>query len=367
MRIVPWLLTVLICFSVTAGLAGIKYLQISAAMAMAESFPPPFAAITAHTATKSQWTPVRRLTGSVRAPEFVSMTAEATGRVVALPVAAGAVVQEGDVVFQLFDEDLKAQRTALLADLDLVKVQLKRVQKLKQDSLASQDQLDTLLARSQSLQAQIAATDAQLSRLTVRAPFTGRLGIYDLSVGDLLNTGDTLTTLTGIGDTRWIDFKIPQGVARVTVGDTVRVISIDEGLVGEARIIAVADALSSGLRAFDVRAEIDDRRLRHGELVLVEVQTSDARSVFRLPRKSVRWDAKGPHVFVLKSSEPDAFMPYRAEMRRVTVHGESDGKVLITGDLSEGEKIAYEGAFKLNDGLLAKVVPAPGADAGLAL
>ena len=92
-------------------------------------------------------------------------------------------------MLKLFDEDLKAQRDALVADLNLVKVQLERVQKLKQQSLASQDQLDTLLARGESLRAQIASTDAQLSRLTLRAPFTGRLGIYTQSVGDLIRTG----------------------------------------------------------------------------------------------------------------------------------------------------------------------------------
>lgn len=358
MRIVPWLLTVVVCCAVTAGLAGIKYLQISSAMAMAESFPPTYAVVTAQTAQQSDWTPTRRLTGSVRAPEFVEISAEATGRLTNLPVASGDIVQKGDVIFKLFDEDLDAQRDALEADLGLVSVQLTRIEKLQQQSLASQDQLDTLLARGKSLRAQMAALDAQLSRMTVRAPFTGQLGIYDLSVGELMSAAQRLTTLTGIGDRRWIDFKVPQGVARVRVGDTVRLLSLDEGLLGEARIIAVADALSPGLRAFDVRAEIEDKRLRHGELVLVEVKTRDSRTAFYLPRKSVRWDATGPHIFVLKSAEADAYTPYRAEMRRVEVLGEENGEVALIGDLEPGEQVAFEGAFKLSDGLLTKLAHA---------
>ena len=151
MRVLPWAVTVGVCFVVTGLLTGIKYLQYANAMAMVESFPPPYSVVSAENVATTEWTPVRRLTGTVRAPQFVQIAAEATGRVIELPAAAGHIVNTGDIVLKLFDEDLKAQRDALVADLNLVKVQLERVQKLKQQSLASQDQLDTLLARGESL------------------------------------------------------------------------------------------------------------------------------------------------------------------------------------------------------------------------
>ena len=355
MRVLPWAVTVGVCFVVTGLLTGIKYLQYANAMAMVESFPPPYSVVSAENVATTEWTPVRRLTGTVRAPQFVQIAAEATGRVIELPAAAGHIVNTGDIVLKLFDEDLKAQRDALVADLNLVKVQLERVQKLKQQSLASQDQLDTLLARGESLRAQIASTDAQLSRLTLRAPFTGRLGIYTQSVGDLIRTGDILTTLTGVSSARWIDFKIPQGVARVSPGDTVRIMSLNDELLGEATIIAVSDALTSGLRAYDVRAEIEDASLRHGELVLVEVRTRDARITFSLPGPAVRWDIEGPHVFVLRDAEPNAHVRHRAELRRISVLGDQDGRVIALGDIKEGETIAFNGAFKLSDDSLVKI------------
>lgn len=117
MRIVPWAITVGICFVVTGTLAGIKYLQISEAMAMAENFPPPYAVVTAELVEQKQWTPVRQLTGTVRAPQFVQVAAEATGRVVELPVSAGHVVEKGQIMLRLFDEDLRAQRDALVAEI----------------------------------------------------------------------------------------------------------------------------------------------------------------------------------------------------------------------------------------------------------
>ena len=161
MRILPWFLTLLGCVAVTGALAGIKYRQNSAAIAMAESFPPPYHTVTVDVAQAESWTPVRRLTGSVRAPQFLQLAAEAPGRIVSLPFQAGETVPEGEVILKLFDEDLINQRDALSADQDLVRTQLRRIQKLREDKLASQDQLDTLLAQNRSLQSRIGALNAQ--------------------------------------------------------------------------------------------------------------------------------------------------------------------------------------------------------------
>ena len=355
MRIISWLITLLVCLAVTGGLAGLKYRQVTDAMAMAASFPPPYSVVTSASAQQQEWTAVRRLTGTVRTPEFVELTAEATGRIITLGASAGAIVEKDDVIVQLFDEDLRAQQEALIADLNLVKLQLKRTQQLRSEGMASQDQLDTLEARDLSLKAQIAATQAQISRLALRAPFAGRLGIYTQSLGDLMQAGDRLTTLSGMGETRWIDFKIPQGVARVAVGDTVRLLSLDREILGEAKVTAVADALGTGLRAFDVRAEVADARLRHGELILIEVRTRQPEIVFTLPVPAVRWDTEGPHVFVLQNGEPDAYVPLEAQLRRITVIGEQRGVIMAQGDLLVGEQIAVNGAFKLSDGGLVKL------------
>ncbi len=360
MRVLPWLLTALACLGVTSGLAAIKYQQITDAMAMAESFPPPYSAVTAGNLAQVEWTPVRKLTGTVRAPQFVEVAAEATGRVVALPVAPGTVVEQGDIILQLFDEDLKAQGEALRADLELIELQINRVKQLKAQSLASQDQLDTLLSRNKAVRAQLAANTAQLSRLTLRAPFTGRLGIYGINVGDLIRAGEVMTTLTDTSSERWIDFKVPQGVARVAPGDSVRLLSLDHEVIGEARIIAVADALGTGLRAFDVRAAIDDGRLRHGELVLVEVRTRRPRLTLGIPSHAVRWDIEGPHIFVLTDAGEDAFVPFRARLERISLIAEDNGFAYIEGiepnRLGPDTVVAIEGAFKLSDGSLAKVV-----------
>jgi membrane fusion protein (multidrug efflux system) len=163
-----------------------------------------------------------------------------------------------------------------------------------------------------------------------------------------MQAGEQLTTLTGAGNERWIDFKVPQGLAEVSVGDTVRLLAVGGELLGEAEIIAVADAYNSAIRAYDVRALVRDGRLRHGEMLQVEVQAGRGRQAMRVPNQAVRWDVDGPHVYALVAAPADSHTPYLAELRRVSVLDERDGVVLVSGELEAGEQIASAGAFKLS-------------------
>jgi membrane fusion protein (multidrug efflux system) len=242
----PWLLTAFVCLSVAATLAGIKFVQIAKAVAFMESFPPSSESITVAAVQADTWIPTRLLSGTVRSPEYLVVSAEMAGRIVELPFKSGDVVPEGEPILVLFDDDLEAQRAALEADLSLVNTQLKRNRTLEADALISQDQLDTLKARSLSLTAQIAVLEARLSRMTVRAPFTGSLGIYPQRLGDLMRFGEVLTTLTGLDPSRWIDFKVPQGLTELQVGDTVRIRTIAGEDIGAASVIAVSEAFAEG-------------------------------------------------------------------------------------------------------------------------
>ena len=334
MRWRSWLITGTVCVLVTAALAGIKFLQISEAMALMESFPPPSESVTVAQAQADIWEPTRLLSGTVRSPEHLVISAEMAGRVVELPFESGEVVPEGAAVLVLFDDDLEAQRTALQADLNLVDTQLERNRTLEADSLISQDQLDTLKARSLSLKAQIAVLDARLSRMTVRAPFKGTLGIYPQRPGDLMRFGEVLTTLTGLNPSRWIDFKVPQGLAEIRVGDTVQIRDISGEAVGPAEVIAVSDAFAEGTRTYDVRAQLAAPALRHGTLVQVAIRTGPTENLMSVPARSVRWDPEGAHTFVIVEAEAGAYLPYRASLRRVEVRGETADRFYIRGELN---------------------------------
>ena len=350
-----WIATVSVCGFVTAALAGIKFVQISKAMALMESFPPAYETVTVSSAEADEWQPTRLLSGTVQSPEYLVISAETPGRIVELPYQSGETVPAGAEVLVLFDDDVEAQRDALQADLSLVETQLSRNLTLEADSLVSQDQLDILKARKLSLSAQIAVLEARLSRMTVRAPFAGTMGIYTQRVGDLMRFGEELTTFTGLTPSRWIDFKIPQGLAAIVVGDTVEIRDVNGFVAGPAKVIAVSTAYAQGTRTYDVRAELEAPALKHGSLVQVAVHTGPLENLMSVPKRSVRWDAQGPHVFVVEEAEADAFLPHRASIRRVDVRGESRDKLFVIGEMIPGERVANKGAFKLEDNLFVSI------------
>jgi len=351
----PWIITVSVCGFVTATLAGIKFVQISQAMALMESFPPSYETVTVASAEADEWQPTRLLSGTVQSPEYLVISAETPGRIVELPYQSGEAVPAGAEVLVLFDDDVEAQRDALQADLNLVETQLSRNLTLQADSLVSQDQLDILKARKLSLSAQIAVLDARLSRMTVRAPFAGTMGIYTQRIGDLMRFGEVLTTLTGQTASRWIDFKVPQGLANIVVGDTVEIRDVNGFFAGPAKVIAVSTAYAQGTRTYDVRAELEAPELKHGSLVQVAVDTGPLENLMSVPKRSVRWDAQGPHVFVVEEAGADAFLPHRASIRRVKIRGESRDKLFVSGEMVPGELVANKGAFKLEDKLFVSI------------
>lgn len=354
-RVLPWLITIVSCFLVTGALAAVKYQQITAAIAFGASFPEPYEVVNAQQVSTASHTPVRRLGGTVRRPEFVEISPEVGGRIVALPYQSGALVKKGQPLLELFSADLTAQQEALKAERDLTITQLGRSRKLQAQSLIAQDDIDVQQARLNALDAQIRAIDAQLTRLTLRAPFDGRMGLYTHVVGDMINGGEIITNFTGLGTERWIDFKVPQGLTRLDVGDTVNMFDLDNTLLGTATVIVVSDTIDANTRTFDVRALTRSDRLKHGELLQIEVASGAPSVVYELPPASIRWDTKGTYIFELVDAEVGAQQPFRAVPMRVTLVDERAEIALFTADLDETGLYATTGSFKLSDGVLARL------------
>ena len=233
--------------------------------------------------------------------------------------------------------------------------QLGRSRTLKEQALIAQGDIDVQEARLSALNAQIRAIDAQLTRLTIRAPFAGRMGIYTHVVGDMLDSGEVVAAFTGLGDERWIDFKVPQGLANISVGDEASLYDLDGTFLGSATIIVVSDSIDADTRTFDVRASAIDIDLKHGELVQVEVASGASGAVYKLPPSSVRWDTKGTYIFQLIDAEPGAQRPYRAKVQRIDLVDETASAALFTTALDEAGLYATTGSFKLKEGVLVQL------------
>jgi hypothetical protein len=89
--------------------------------------------------------------------------------------------------------------------------------------------------------------------------------------------------------------------------------------------------------------------------VQVAIRTGPTENLMSVPARSVRWDPEGAHTFVIVEAEADAYLPYRASLRRVEVRGETADRFYVRGELNPGDQIADQGAFKLQDDALVRI------------
>jgi membrane fusion protein (multidrug efflux system) len=353
-----WLLLLLACLVVAAVLGGLKYVQVTKAIAFGKSFPERSETVTAVIATPVSWQQRYRTIGEVRATRFVEVRTEVDGKISEVGFIGGSPVARGQSLLVLDSTEERAQLQATRAQLKLAELKLKRVAELRARKLASENEFDSADADKNILQANVAALEARIEKKSLFAPYDAQTGLHTLQVGQYLPANAVITELTGGLGELWVDFSLPQGKASLTIGDPVQVTSRSFSSDPLTATVLSADAsLNLQSRSRGYRALLTDppEAIRPGSVVDVEVVTGSLEGVFRLPASAVRRNNFGAFVYVLEAAEPDAIAGFRAVRRQVKV-GPGDGEeIVVTSGLESGEQVAALGAFKLIDGLLTHV------------
>lgn len=353
-----WLLLLLVCLLVVAVLGGLKYVQVSKAIAFGKSFPERSETVTTVIAAPVSWQQRYRTIGEVRATRYVELRTEVDGKISDIGFVGGSSVEAGQSLLVLDSTEERAQLRATRAQLKLAQLQLKRIGELRARKLASENEYDSAEADKDILQANVASLVARIEKKSLSAPFDAQTGLHTLQVGQYLPANAVITELTGGVDELWIDFNLPQGKASLSIGDPVQVSSrsFSAGQL-TATVISAAASLNLQSRSRGYRAVLTDppEAIRPGSVVDVQMVTGSIEGVFRLPASAVRRNNFGAFVYVLEKAEPGAIAEFRAVRRQVTV-GPGDGEeIFVTSGLKPGERVAAIGAFKLLDGLLTHV------------
>ncbi|MGH7434134.1 MAG: efflux RND transporter periplasmic adaptor subunit, partial [Polyangiaceae bacterium] len=194
------------------GLGSIKYKQISSLIAMGhameKSGPPPEAVGTA-TATKDSWQESLEAVGSVAAARGVTVSNDAAGIVSAIHFESGKVVHEGDILLELDSNVERSQLSAARARRELAQINAGRTRALVASNALPMAQQDSDEAVVKTSNGDLDALQAQIARKTVRAPFSGKLGIRQVNLGQYLNPGTAITSLEAT-DAVFVDFTLPQ-------------------------------------------------------------------------------------------------------------------------------------------------------------
>ena len=352
-----WLLTVLTCGVVLAGLGYYKLAEIRAGIAAAEAFPEQSETVEVATVTVADYRSELTVVGEVVAPQRLDLRNEIGGEIAAVSFASGARIAKGQVLIQLDDSVERANLKAAQARADLAKLVLDRNRQLFDSGVSNADQVDRANAELTTASAQIDVLNRTIEKMTLRAPFDGRAGLHTFEVGQVLAAGTLITSLVGNTDDMWVDFQVPQFYRQLPSGTELAVTTIDDAsdpTRTTAVVIAENTILNASNRSRGYRARVpnDEARYAANTMVNVQVPTGEVQSLLSVPATAVQNDPLGQFVYVLGEGGGNSGL--RAKRQRVDVKVMGDEHALLEPNavLAEGDLIAAAGAFKLYEGIL---------------
>lgn len=348
-------LAVLAVLVIVGVLAGIKFLQIKSMIDAGANFKMPPTVVTATEAKEETWQPSLSAVGSLVAVQQVMIAPESPGQVTQILFESGQVVKTGQVLVRLDTQVESAQLASADADQKLQKAQHERTKRLFETNALSKAELDTAEARLAQSDAQVANLRGVIDRKTVRAPFSGRLGIRQVDPGAYVNSGTPIVTLQALGQ-MYVDFNMPQQRLAQLANNQVVNITSDAfpGRTWEGKISTVDAAVDESTRNVRVRAVVDnkDEALRPGMFVDIAVLLPNTEKVVVVPATAVAYAPYGDRVFVIQERDVEGKPGEKEKFVTQTIVrlGERRGDfVAVTSGLQAGAQVVTSGAYKLQE------------------
>jgi membrane fusion protein, multidrug efflux system len=269
-RMIVMLVVVLI---VIGGLGFVKFRQIQTAMAQGAAFQPPPEAVTTVVAQHEEWPSTLSAIGTMAAVQGVTVSADLPGTVHNIVFDSGRSVRRGDVLAELDTRQERAQLAAIQAQRDLAQLNYNRMKGLLSDRVISQAEFDRAMAEQKQTDAQVGEILATIERKTIRAPFSGVLGIRQVNLGQYLAAGDAIVPLQSL-DPIYVNFGVPQqDIARLRVGHRVTLRADGLGAQFSGRVTAFDSIVDEATRNVQVQATLSNPggTLRPGMFVQTEL------------------------------------------------------------------------------------------------
>jgi membrane fusion protein (multidrug efflux system) len=343
---------------VLAGLGFIKFRQIQSAV-QASAFQPPPEAVTSLVVQREEWPAVMSVIGTTEAVHGVMVSADLPGTVARINFDSGRAVQQGDILVELDTRQEQAQLASMEAQQELAKVNFDRSQQLVNEGVISRMDFDQATSQQKATDANVAEIHATIARKTIRAPFSGILGIRKVNLGQYLSAGTPIVSNQSLNPI-YVDVGIPQQTAvQVQVGRKLQVTA--EELVGKVftgTVTAIDSEVDPATRNIQVQATLSnpDGKLRPGMFVQVQLPVGASRSVIALPASAVNYAPYGDSVFVITDLKDPKGQTYRGVRQQfVKVDGSRGDQVAIVSGLNPGEEVVTSGVFKLRNGAAVQV------------
>jgi membrane fusion protein (multidrug efflux system) len=288
--------------------------------------------------------------GTVRARDAVTVTGKVAGIVRAIHFQEGERVEAGQVLVELDDAALRAELDQARAQLDDARSQLERARRLQPGQTIAEQRITTLETQARQAEGRVRQVEARIEEMRITAPFSGRVGLRQVSPGALIQPGTAITTLDDTSRVR-VEFSIPEVfLARVRPGARVTARSSAYGERVFHGVVAVVDTrVDTATRTIRVIGEFDnpDDALRPGLFVTVELLLDRRPNALLVPEEAL--DPVGDRMYLYVVREG------RARRQQVRIGQRLVGEVEVLDGVREGELVVVRGVQRLRDNLPVRV------------
>ncbi|VEG92304.1 efflux RND transporter periplasmic adaptor subunit [Legionella spiritensis] len=283
--------------------------------------------------------------GSLASIDNIDISSELAGQIVAIHFKPGEPVKKGKLLIQLDDTVLKSELATAKANLALSETNFKRTNELAKRGLASAQSKDQAVADLRDKQNRVKVNEAQLKKLSLRAPFSGTLGSRKVSIGQYVDIGQPLITLVANQRLR-VEYSLPERfLSRLKIGQHVQIASdAFPGHTYDGIVNYIAPSIDKDTRTIAVEALIENKEqhLSPGLFVKVSHQIGKQKKRLFVPEESLIPTISGQRVFVIRDG--------RAVALRVETGAHYQAMTEINRGLKPDDVIIIRGQHKLKEG-----------------
>lgn len=336
----PLLLATLILFVTAAGAEDKKPAPA----------PPPMLVETAVVKKVSSGREVTAV-GTILANESVVIATEIAGRIAEIGFSEGGRVKKGEVLLRLDAEISEAQRDQAQANLTLSSANYQRAEALFKEQAISAQEVDSAKAQFLLNQAQMRLRNAELAKSVIVAPFSGVVGLRQVSPGSYVQAGTLIVTLDALDPVK-VDFRLPESYANtIKVGQALTLsVAAEKGGNFAGTVYAIDPQIDGKGRSLLLRARVPnpEGRLRPGMFTTIRFDVGNLRGeTLMIPEEAIVLQSSGQKVYRVVEG--------KVELVDVKTGARRKGDVEILSGLQAGDTVVIAGQLKIRPGVAVKI------------
>ncbi|MBM3168464.1 MAG: efflux RND transporter periplasmic adaptor subunit [Bacteroidetes bacterium] len=293
-----------------------------------------------------------QVSGTVLPNESVEIKPEISGLVTKINFKEGQVVSKGTPLVYLNDNELQAQFQRLQYTQKLFQTQESRQKQLLAREAISQEEYDIVLNQYNTAISDINLVEAQLEKTVIRAPFTGRLGLRQISEGSVINPSNVIVSIVN-SDPIKLEFSIPERYASlVSIGSSIFFSSESSKEEVEGKVYAFEPQIDAATRTLKLRAQSPNKSGKYlpGMFVKIRFVLDIEEEALLVPAEAVIPELSGYKVFVVGADGT-------AEQRIIEIGTRTDTQVQVISGLNEGDLVLTSGVMQVRQGMPIKATP----------